>query len=69
MRYVRGIYHQIKGQISPSVRFNIEQGLENTAYIHNLTIYLNKKGYCSNVTPPPKLVKKQQKGRQPLIIG
>lgn len=48
---------KIKGQITPSVRFNIEQGISNTAYIHSLTLYLNKLGYCSNITP--SLVRKQ----------
>ena len=51
---------KIKGQISDSVRFNIEQGINNAAYIHSLTIYLNKLGYCSNATPT--LVKKYHKG-------
>lgn len=51
---------QIKGQISPSVRFSIEQGINNTAYIHNLTLYFYKLGYCSNITP--NLVKKLDKG-------
>ena len=47
---------KIKSQTSPSVRFNIEQGINNTAYIHSLTLHFNKLGYCSNVTP--SLVKK-----------
>ena len=50
---------KIKGQISTSVRFSIEQGINNTAYIHNLTLYFNKLGYCSNITP--HLVKKSDK--------
>lgn len=50
---------EIKGQISPSVRFNIEQGISNTAYIHSLTLYFHKLGYCSNITPI--LVKKNDK--------
>ena len=50
---------QIKGKISPSVRFSIEQGINNTAYIHNLTLYFYKSGYCSNITP--HLVKKSDK--------
>lgn len=49
----------IKAQISPSVRFSIEQGINNAAYIHSLTLYLNKLGYCSNITP--HLVKKSDK--------
>ena len=51
---------QIKGQTSPSVRFNIEQGITNVAYIHSLTLYFYKLGYCSNITP--YLVKKSDKG-------
>lgn len=47
---------KIKGQVCPSVRFNIEQAISNSAYIHNLTLYFNNKGYCSNITPV--LVKK-----------
>lgn len=43
--------NKIKGQISYSVRFNIEQGINNAAYIHNLTLYFNMQVYCSNVTP------------------
>lgn len=42
---------QIKGQTSPSVRFSIEQGIKNTAYIHSFTLYFYKLGYCSNITP------------------
>lgn len=37
----------------------MEQGINNTAYIHNLTLYLNKLGYFSNITP--HLVKKSYK--------
>ena len=51
---------QIKGQVYPSVRFSIEQGINNTAYIHSLTLYFYKQGYCSNITP--RLVKKSDKG-------
>lgn len=50
---------KIKGQTSPSVRFSIEQGINNTAYIHSLTLYFYKLGYCSNITP--HLVKKSDK--------
>ena len=52
---------KIKGQLSPSVRFNLEQGINNSAYIHSLTLYFNQLGYCSNITPT--LVKKQDKNR------
>ena len=51
---------EIKGQISPSVRFSVEQGINNVAYIHSLTLYFNKLGYCSNITP--RLVKKSDTG-------
>lgn len=47
---------KIKGNTQPSVRFSIEQGINNSAYIHSLTLFLNNKGYCSNITPV--LVKK-----------
>ncbi len=47
---------KIKGQISPSIRFNIEQAINNAAYIHHLTLLFNELGYCSNITP--SLVKK-----------
>ena len=50
---------KIKGQQCSSVRFSIEQGISNAAYIHSLTLYLNNQGYCSNITPI--LVKKQSK--------
>ena len=49
---------KIKGQISPSIRFNIEQAINNTAYIHHLTLLFNELGYCSNITPT--LVKKSE---------
>ena len=53
---------KIKGQVSPSVRFNIEQGINNSAYIHNLTLYFNQIGYCSTVTPI--LVKKSENSNE-----
>jgi hypothetical protein len=46
---------EIKGQILPSVRFNIEQSVKNSAYIHNLSLFLFEQGYCSSFVP--KLVK------------
>jgi len=50
--------NKIKGQQMDSVRFSIEQGVKNSAYIHDLTIILHELGYCSNVTP--KLVVKSE---------
>lgn len=41
-----------------SVRFSIEQGVKNSAYIHHLNILLHELGYCSTVTP--KLVVKSE---------
>ena len=44
-----------------SVRFNIEQGIENSGYIHYLTNYFHRKGYCSYIVP--KLVGKKTKDK------
>lgn len=41
-----------------SVRFSLEQGVKNSAYIHHLNIFLHELGYCSNLTP--KLVVKSE---------
>lgn len=49
---------KIKGQVSPSIRFNIEQSISNAAYIHHITLLFNELGYCSNITP--NLVKKSE---------
>ena len=49
---------KIKGHTSPSIRFTIEQAINNAAYIHHLTLLFNELGYCSNVTP--KLVNKSE---------
>ena len=41
-----------------SIRFNIEQSISNSAYIHYLTLlFFYKLGYCSR--PVPSLVKKE----------
>jgi ubiquinol-cytochrome c reductase cytochrome b subunit len=50
--------NKIKGKQMDSVRFCIEQGVKNSAYIHHLNITLHDLGYCSNVTP--KLVVKSE---------
>ena len=50
--------NKIKGQQMDSVRFSLEQGVKNSAYIHHLNIILHELGYCSNVTP--KLVVKSE---------
>lgn len=50
--------NKIKGQQMDSVRFSIEQGIINSAYIHHLNILLHELGYCSYITP--KLVVKSE---------
>ena len=40
-----------------STRFQIEQSISNAAYIHYLTLYFYKLGYCAR--PIPVLVKKK----------
>ena len=50
--------NKIKGQQMDSVRFIIEQGVKNSAYIHHLNFTLQELGYCSTVTP--KLVLKSE---------
>jgi hypothetical protein len=47
---------KIHGKQLDSTRFNIEQGLKNTAYIHYLTLLFYNLGYCSK--PVPTLIKK-----------
>jgi ubiquinol-cytochrome c reductase cytochrome b subunit len=49
---------KIKGQVSPSIRFSLEQCINNSAYIHHLSLLLYELGYCSNITP--FLVKKSE---------
>jgi len=49
---------EIKAQALPSVRFNIEQSVKNSAYIHNLSLLLFEYGYCSSLVP--RLVKKSE---------
>jgi ubiquinol-cytochrome c reductase cytochrome b subunit len=48
----------IKGQQGDSVRFNIEQSISHSAYIHHLTYLFLNWGYTSYVIP--KLVKKSE---------
>lgn len=57
---------KIKGQVSPSIRFNIEQAISNAAYIHHLTLLLNELGYCSNITP--SLVKKSEASTDKTVV-
>jgi len=49
---------KIKGQVMDSIRFNIEQSINNSAYIHHLNFLLYELGYCSNIVP--KLVIKSE---------
>ena len=46
----------IPGKLVNSTRFQVEQGIINSAYIHYLTLYFYNLGYCSR--PMPFLVKK-----------
>lgn len=41
----------IKGKSINSVRFQIEQSIKNSAYIHYLSLYFYKKGYCARPVP------------------
>ena len=50
--------NKIKGTQRDSVRFSLEQGVKNSAYIHHLNLLLHELGYCSTVTP--KLVVKSE---------
>jgi ubiquinol-cytochrome c reductase cytochrome b subunit len=50
--------HKLKTQAGSSVRFSIEQSINNSAYIHHLTNLFNNWGYCSYIVP--KLVKKSE---------
>jgi hypothetical protein len=50
--------HIVPGRNSLSVRFQIEQSISNTAYIHQLTLFLYEKGYCASFIP--RLVKKSE---------
>jgi|SRR5882672_12361525 len=45
---------KIPGKSLNSIRFNIEQSISNTAYIHYLTLLFYKLGYCSR--PVPSLI-------------
>ena len=49
---------KLNNQFGSSVRFNIEQSISNSAYIHHLTSIMFNLGYCSNIIP--KLVKKTE---------
>ena len=49
----------IKGKIYNSTRFQIEQSLSNSSYIHFLTLYFYNLGYCAR--PVPSLIEKKDK--------
>jgi len=50
---------KIKNRFGYSIRFNIEQAVSNSAYIHHLTYLLYNLGYSSYLIP--KLIKKDEK--------
>lgn len=52
--------NKIKRAQMDSVRFSIEQGVKNSAYVHFLNVLLFELGYCSSVTPK-LLVKSESK--------
>lgn len=41
----------ISGKVLNSTRFQIEQSISNTAYIHFLTLYMYNFGYCARPIP------------------
>jgi ubiquinol-cytochrome c reductase cytochrome b subunit len=47
---------KIPGKMLDSIRFNIEQGINNSAYIHHLALFVYDLGYTSR--PIPTLVEK-----------
>ena len=49
----------IKGKIYNSTRFQIEQSVSNSSYIHFLTLYFYNLGYCAR--PIPSLIEKKDK--------
>jgi len=49
----------IKGKFYNSTRFQIEQSLSNSSYIHFLTLYFYNLGYCAR--PIPSLIEKKIK--------
>ena len=55
---------KIPGQTLDSTRIQIEQSIINSAYIHYLTLYFYKLGYCAK--PVPVLVQKKPK-KLPLL--
>lgn len=50
--------HLIPSRHGHSVRFQLEQSVSNSAYIHSLNLYLYNLGYCASFVP--KLVKKSE---------
>jgi ubiquinol-cytochrome c reductase cytochrome b subunit len=53
---------KITGKQLDSIRFNIEQSISNSAYIHHITLLFYKLGYCAR--PIPTLIKKSDKIRE-----
>ena len=58
---------KISGKNLDSYRFNIEQSIINSAYIHNLTLILFKSGYCARPFPTAKPVEKTFKNIEPSL--
>lgn len=52
---------KIPGKQLDSIRFNIEQGISNSAYIHHINLLFYNLGYCAR--PIPTLIEKKDKIR------
>lgn len=53
---------KIPGKQLDSIRFNIEQSISNSAYIHHINLLFYDLGYCAR--PTPTLIKKSDKIRE-----
>ena len=53
--------HSVPSRKGASIRFQLEQSVSNSAYIHSLSLYLYNLGYCSSFVP--NLVQKSE-GKQ-----
>lgn len=50
--------HSVPTRQGASIRFQLEQSVSNSAYIHSLSLYFYNLGYCASFVP--KLVKKSE---------
>lgn len=54
---------KIPGKQLSSIRFNLEQSISNSAYIHHINLLLYNLGYCAQ--PTPSLIKKSDRSDHP----